>query len=83
MLCNQIKLSKEPDIFKAIKPGALLENVITDEDMVDFDDGTITENTRVSYPIDHIENIEPSEKGGHPRNVIFLVRCIWCFTTYF
>ena len=40
--------------------------------MVDFDDGTITENTRVSYPIDHIENIEPSEKGGHPRNVIFL-----------
>ena len=65
--------SKEPDIFKAIKPGALLENVITDEDgVVDFDDGTITENTRVSYPIDHIENIEPSEKGGHPRNVIFL-----------
>tara|TARA_B100000676_G_scaffold283866_1_gene310980 strand:+ start:222 stop:1784 length:1563 start_codon:yes stop_codon:yes gene_type:complete len=65
--------SKEPDIFKAIKPGALLENVITDEDgVVDFDDGTITENTRVSYPINHIENIEPSEKGGHPRNVIFL-----------
>ena len=65
--------SKEPDIFKAIKPGALLENVITDEDgVVDFDDATITENTRVSYPIDHIENIEPSEKGGHPRNVIFL-----------
>ena len=65
--------SKEPDIFKAIKPGALLENVITDkEGVVDFDDGTITENTRVSYPIDHIENIEPTEKGGHPRNVIFL-----------
>ena len=65
--------SKEPDIFNAIKPGALLENVITDKDgVVDFDDGTITENTRVSYPIDHIENIEPTEKGGHPRNVIFL-----------
>ena len=65
--------SKEPDIFKAIKPGALLENVITDKNgVVDFDDGTITENTRVSYPIDHIENIEPTEKGGHPRNVIFL-----------
>ena len=65
--------TKEPDIFNAIKPGALLENVVTDEDgVVDFDDGTITENTRVSYPIDHIENIEPTEKGRHPRNVIFL-----------
>ena len=65
--------SKEPDIFNAIKPGALLENVVTDDNgVVDFDDGTITENTRVSYPIDHIENIEPTEKGGHPKNVIFL-----------
>jgi len=65
--------SKEPDIFNAIRPGALLENVITDENgVVDYDDGSITENTRVSYPIDHIENIEPTEQGGHPRNVIFL-----------
>ena len=65
--------SKEPDIFNAIKPGALLENVITDDNgVVDFDDGSITENTRVSYPINHIENIEPTEQGGHPRNVIFL-----------
>ena len=64
---------KEPDIFNAIKPGALLENVITDDNgVVDYDDGTITENTRVSYPINHIRNIEPSEKGGHPKNVIFL-----------
>ena len=65
--------TKEPDIFNAIKPGALLENVITDDNgVVDYDDGTITENTRVSYPINHIRNIEPSEKGGHPKNVIFL-----------
>ena len=65
--------AKEPDIFNAIKPGALLENVITDDNgVVDYDDGSITENTRVSYPIDHIENIEPTEQGGHPRNVIFL-----------
>ena len=65
--------SKEPDIFNAIKPGALLENVVTDGNgVVDYDNGTITENTRVSYPINHIENIEPTEKGGHPRNVIFL-----------
>jgi len=65
--------SKEPDIFNAIKPGALLENVITDNNgVVNYNDGSITENTRVSYPIDHIENIEPTEQGGHPRNVIFL-----------
>lgn len=65
--------SKEPDIFNAIKPGALLENVITDDNgVVDYNDGSITENTRVSYPIDHIGNIEPTEQGGHPQNVIFL-----------
>ena len=65
--------SKEPDIFNAIKPGALLENVITDDKgVVDFSDGTITENTRVSYPINYIDNIEPTEQGGHPDNVIFL-----------
>ena len=64
---------KEPDIYNAIKPGALLENVITDDKgVVDFSDGSITENTRVSYPIDYIKNIEPTEKGGHPKNVIFL-----------
>ena len=51
--------SKEPDIFNAIKPGALLENVITDDKgVVDFSDGTITENTRVSYPINYIERQE-------------------------
>ncbi|MFL2945169.1 MAG: phosphoenolpyruvate carboxykinase (ATP) [Candidatus Poseidoniales archaeon] len=65
--------TKEPEIFNAIKPGALLENVITDDNgTVDYSNGTITENTRVSYPIDYIENIEPSEQGGHPNNVIFL-----------
>ena len=65
--------SKEPDIFNAIKPGALLENVITDENgVVDYTDSSITENTRVSYPIDYINNIEPTEQGGHPKNVIFL-----------
>ena len=65
--------TKEPDIFNAIKPGALLENVITDKNgVVDYSDGSITENTRVSYPIDYIDNIEPTEQGGHPGNVIFL-----------
>ena len=65
--------TKEPDIYNAIKPGALLENVITDDNgTVDYSNGTITENTRVSYPIDYIKNIESSEQGGHPNNVIFL-----------
>lgn len=65
--------TKEPDIYNAIKPGALLENVIADDNgIVDYNNGTITENTRVSYPIDHIKNIEPSEQGSHPNNVIFL-----------
>ncbi len=71
-----IKLSKEaePDIYNAIKRDALLENVTVDEHgKIDFDDGSVTENTRVSYPIHHIENIvKPVSKGGHAKKVIFL-----------
>ena len=63
----------EPEIYNAIRPGALLENVVMDEDgNIDYSDSSITENTRVSYPIDYIDNIEPSECGGHPLNVFFL-----------
>ena len=64
----------EPDIFKSIKKGALLENVKfkkgTNE--VDFEDVSITENTRVSYPIYHIENIQPDSIGKNPKNIFFL-----------
>lgn len=70
-----INLSQEnePDIYNAIKPGALLENVILKEDgSVDFDDTTITQNTRVSYPIDHIKNIAKPSVGENPKNVFFL-----------
>ena len=64
---------KEPEIYGAIRPGALLENVIMDKNgEVDYSDSSITQNTRVSYPIDYIDNIEPTERGGHPRNVFFL-----------
>ncbi|MED6305389.1 MAG: phosphoenolpyruvate carboxykinase (ATP) [Candidatus Thermoplasmatota archaeon] len=64
---------KEPDIYNAIIPGALLENVVTDKNgKVDYSDGSITENTRVSYPLNHIQNIEPAGQGKHPHNVIFL-----------
>ncbi len=71
-----IKLSKEaePDIYNAIRRDALLENVtVRNNGSIDFDDGSKTENTRVSYPIYHIENIvKPISKGGHANKVIFL-----------
>jgi phosphoenolpyruvate carboxykinase (ATP) len=71
-----INLSKEnePDIFNAIRRDALLENVSVAKDgKVDFSDKSITENTRVSYPIYHIDNIvKPVSKGGHAKRVIFL-----------
>ncbi len=65
---------QEPDIFKAIRRDALLENVTIDHDnVVDFSDRSCTENTRVSYPIEHIENIvKPVSKGGPAQKVIFL-----------
>ncbi len=65
--------SSEPEIFGAIKKGAILENVVAnDNGEVDFENGTKTENTRVSYPINHIENIQPGSQAGHPKNIIFL-----------
>ena len=64
----------EPDIYNAIKRNALLENVTVDENgKIDFSDGSVTQNTRVSYPIFHIENIvKPVSKAGHASKVIFL-----------
>jgi len=65
---------KEPDIYHAIKRDALLENVAFDENgVVDFTDSSKTQNTRVSYPIYHIDNIvKPVSKAGHAKKVIFL-----------
>jgi len=63
----------EPDIYRAIKPGAILENVVLDnEGNVDFDNTSITQNTRVSYPIDHIDNIKVPSVGENPKNIFFL-----------
>ncbi len=64
----------EPEIYGAIKRNALLENVTVDENgKIDFTDGSTTQNTRVSYPIYHIENIvKPVSKAGHANKVIFL-----------
>ena len=71
-----IKLDKEsePDIYNAIRRDALLENVTVDEKgVIDFNDKSVTENTRVSYPINHIEKIvKPISAGPAAKNVIFL-----------
>ncbi len=71
-----INLSKEaePDIYNAIRRNALLENVtVLANGTIDFDDNSKTENTRVSYPIEHIDNIvKPISRGGHATKVIFL-----------
>ena len=68
-LCKE----NEPDIYRAIKKGAILENVILDnEGHVDYEDVSITQNTRVSYPIHHIDNIQVPSIGKNPKNIFFL-----------
>lgn len=70
-----VKLSKEgePEIWNAIKRGAVLENVILkDNGDPDYDNITLTENTRAAYPIEHIENAVHPSVGGHPQNIVFL-----------
>ena len=64
---------QEPEIFAAIKKGAILENVkMDDKGIVDFADTSITQNTRVSYPIYHIDNIQQPSIGKNPKNIFFL-----------
>ncbi|MEN3323320.1 phosphoenolpyruvate carboxykinase (ATP) [Mariniflexile soesokkakense] len=70
-----INLSRdnEPEIYDAIKKGAILENVVLDDNSdVKFEDTSITQNTRVSYPINHIENIQVPSIGKNPKNIFFL-----------
>jgi phosphoenolpyruvate carboxykinase (ATP) len=70
-----INLSQEnePEIYKAIRKGAILENVVMDQEgVVDYGDTSVTQNTRVSYPIYHIENIQSPSIGGNPKNIFFL-----------
>lgn len=63
---------KEPDIFAAIKRDALLENVVIKNGVADYTDGSITENTRVSYPIYHINKIVLPSKAGHAKKIVYL-----------
>ena len=69
-----MKEESEPDIYHAIRYGALLENVVLNEKTreVDYEDESITPNTRVSYPIEYIENIRKPCVATHPKDVIFL-----------
>lgn len=68
-----LSADKEPEIFGAIKEGALLENVILKKDAsVDYDNASITQNTRVSYPIEFIKNIQKPSIGKNPKNIFFL-----------
>jgi phosphoenolpyruvate carboxykinase (ATP) len=72
--CIDLSKEKEPDIYSAIKEGALLENIsfFKGTNKVNYEDTTITENTRVSYPIEHIKNIAFPSLGKNIKNIFFL-----------
>ncbi|MBC6490277.1 phosphoenolpyruvate carboxykinase (ATP) [Flavihumibacter stibioxidans] len=72
--CINLTEEKEPEIFHAIRPGALVENTVFHEgtNTINFDDGSITENTRVSYPLDYISNAKEPSTGNIPKNIFFL-----------
>lgn len=72
--CIHLSIETEPQIFKSIRFGAILENAILDEGtrQPDYDDKSLTENTRTAYPIEHIENAVIPSMAGHPNVIIFL-----------
>jgi phosphoenolpyruvate carboxykinase (ATP) len=72
--CIRLSPATEPQIHSALRFGAVLENVVLDPvtRRPDYDDASITENTRAAYPVDFIPGIESSGAGGHPRHVLFL-----------
>ena len=72
--CINLSQENEPQIWNAIKFGSLVENVIMDEEtrVLDFNDGSLTENTRVGYPVSYIPNCVKAGVGGQPKTVVFL-----------
>lgn len=71
--CDGLTEEREPEIFRAVKFGALCENVVLDDKrMPDYNDTSLTENTRVGYPVEHIPNAWVDGAGGEPTVVIFL-----------
>ncbi len=72
--CIRLSRAGEPQIWDAIRFGCILENVVLDPltRVPDYNDASLTENTRAAYPIEHIHPIEASQRGGHPRHILFL-----------
>ncbi len=72
--CIRLSQKNEPQIWNAIRCGCVLENVVLNPrtGLPDYDDESLTENTRAAYPVDFIENCTVPGIGGHPRNVVFL-----------
>lgn len=69
-----LSAEKEPEIYNAIRFGSVLENVVVDPEtrIPDYDDGSLTENTRAAYPIHYIDNIVTPSVAGHPKTIVFL-----------
>ncbi|MBA0909058.1 MAG: phosphoenolpyruvate carboxykinase (ATP) [Nitrosarchaeum sp.] len=70
--CIHLHQDAEPEIWNAIKPGAVLENVVLNNNIPDYDDNSLTENTRVAYPLDYIPGAVIPSLGGHPKVIVFL-----------
>ncbi|HKD91489.1 MAG TPA: phosphoenolpyruvate carboxykinase (ATP) [Terriglobales bacterium] len=72
--CIKLSKEKEPQIYNAIRFGCVLENVVIDEEthVPNYDDQSLTENTRAAYPVDFIENAVIPGIGGHPQHIVFL-----------
>ncbi|MBS4215292.1 phosphoenolpyruvate carboxykinase (ATP) [Neobacillus rhizophilus] len=72
--CINLSREKEPQIFDAIRFGTVLENVVINQEsrIPDYDDGTLTENTRAAYPMEAIDNIVQPSIAGHPNTIVFL-----------
>jgi phosphoenolpyruvate carboxykinase (ATP) len=72
--CINLSQEKEPQIWDAIRFGSVVENVVVDPNTrkADYADASITENTRVAYPVEYIANAVPSGTGGHPKTIVFL-----------
>ncbi len=71
--CINLEREKEKEIYDAIRFGAVLENVVvSDQGVADYCDGSLTENTRCTYPLEYIDNRVDDKKGGHPSTILFL-----------
>ena len=70
--CINLSQEAEPEIWSAIKPGSVLENVVLNDNVPDYNDNTLTENTRVAYPLDYIPGAVFPSIGGNPKVIVFL-----------